>query len=196
MLVWIAALRCEVKPIIDYYHLKKSNQHRAFDLYINADYCCVVSGIGQTASAAATAWVAALNKSEQAIAWINIGIAGTAQDSVGSIFWMDKIMSLNTEPCSPVPINNNSIESRSCFTLDNPSTDYKPDLLFDMEASAFFTTATQFSAIELVHCLKVISDNQNQPPQRNKAKISQLIQQNMAKIDAFANDLQHLKINQ
>ncbi|MCP4490812.1 MAG: hypothetical protein GY820_26385 [Gammaproteobacteria bacterium] len=196
MLIWVAALSCEVKPIIDYYRLQKSTQHCRFDLYHKDNICCVVSGIGQNAVAAATAWVAALNISQPVIAWINIGIAGTAQDEVGSIFWVDKILSHNAATYCPVPLLKSNIASRSCFTLGEPSTDYKPGLLYDMEASAFFTTATQVSTTELVHCLKIISDNKNHPPQRDKAKISQLIQQNIDRIDTFANNLLQLKTKQ
>ncbi len=196
MLIWVAALRCEAKPIIDYYRLKKSNQHRRFDLYYKDNISCVVSGIGQSAVAAATAWVATLQVSQAAIAWINIGIAGAAHDEVGSIFWVDQILSENSEPCHPEPLHKNSITPRSCFTLDEPSTDYRSELLYDMEANAFFTAATQFSTTELVHCLKVVSDNKNHPPQRNKAKISLLIQQNMSMIDAFASNLLILKTRQ
>ncbi len=196
MLIWVVALHCEAKPVIDYYRLEKSTQHRKFDLYHNDSICCVVSGIGQSAAAAATAWVATLHISQPVLAWINIGIAGAAQDEVGSLFWVDQILSQHAAPCYPIALFESNIVSRGCFTLDDSSTDYKPDLLYDMEASAFFAAATQFSATELVHCLKVISDNNNHPPQRNKAKVSHLIQQNIDRIDAFANNLLQLKTRQ
>ncbi|MCP3689197.1 MAG: hypothetical protein GY784_12370 [Gammaproteobacteria bacterium] len=196
MLIWVAALRCEAKPVIDYYRLEKSTHHRRFSLYHNDRFCCVVSGVGKSAVMQATAWAAALQVSQPAIAWINIGTAGAEQDEVGSVFWVEQILSPHADPCFPAPLLNHDISARSCFTLDGPSTDYKPELLYDMEASAFFMAASRFSASELIHCLKVISDNKNHPLQRDKATVSRLIQQNMARIDAFANSLMQLKTKQ
>ena len=57
MLVWVVAMHCEAKPVIDYYRLKKSRIDHAFDLYRGDQMLCVISGIGKTAVAAASAWV-------------------------------------------------------------------------------------------------------------------------------------------
>ncbi len=192
MLIWVSALRCEAKPVIDYYRLKKSADHRAFDLYQNNDIVCIVSGIGKTAVAAATAWAAALFHANSNMAWINLGSAGSASDPVGSLFWINKITEQPDLYYAPVPTFNTDLESRSCMTLNEPGSDYHSDHLFDMEASAFFTTATRFSSTKLVHCLKVISDNRNQPPLRDKAAISLLIQNHIEAIANFAEKLQTL----
>jgi len=189
MLIWVSALHCEAKPVIDYYRLKKSADHHAFDLYQNEDIACVVSGIGKIAVAAATGWVAALFHDRSNIVWINLGSAGADKDAVGEIFWIHKISDFSDRHYFPVPTFKTGFESRSCLTLDQASTDYHQDCLLDMEASAFFSTATRFSSAELVQCLKVISDNQHQPPSRNKAVLSHLIQSQIESITAFAEKL-------
>jgi hypothetical protein len=61
-----------------------------------------------------------------------------------------------------------------------------------MEASAFFDTATRFSSVELVHCLKVISDTPSQQIGRDKARISKLINQHIAQLAGFAKLLEDL----
>lgn len=195
MLIWVIALHCEAKPIIDLYRLKKSSRYRTFDLYENNHMQCVISGIGKTSAAAATAWVGALNHRATSTVWINLGIAGAATQPVGEIFWLHKITdpSLNRR-YYPIPIFPKHLKSIACISLDQPDNDYDRESVYDMEASAFFATATRFSSGEQVHCLKVISDNQQQAIKLDKPGVSQLIQQKSSIIHDFTQNL--LKLNQ
>ena len=193
MLIWVAALHCEAKPIIDYYRLKKSPHHRAFDLYQNDSMQCVISGIGKTSSAAATAWIAALNHQQVSIGWINLGIAGAAEKIIGDIFRLNKITdNQHNRNHYPVPTFASGLPSTSCITLDQASNDYHADAIFDMEASGFFATATRFSTAELVHCIKIISDNRQRQTGFDKPAISKLIQDQLEVITDFAQKLQAL----
>lgn len=193
MLIWIAALHCEAKPVIDFYRLKKLPASRGFDLYQNDDICCVISGIGKISAAASTAWVAALQPPQTSIAWINIGIAGAANHEIGSAFWINKITCQSTQQhYYPVPTFTSGFNTSTCTTLNEPSSEYQSESLFDMEASGFFSTATRFSSAELIHCLKIVSDNQHQQTGRDKAAISELINQHIESIDSFARRLQAL----
>ena len=78
MLIWVSALHCEAKPVIDFYRLKKSHDDNAFDLYRGDNMACIISGTGKVASSAACAWIAARYEDEASIAWINLGTAGAA----------------------------------------------------------------------------------------------------------------------
>ncbi len=60
-----------------------------------------------------------------------------------------------------------------------------------MEAHAFLTMTLIFSPPYLCQSIKIISDNSESPPTRNKAKISQLIADNMQQISEFADLLHH-----
>jgi hypothetical protein len=196
MLVWVAALHCEAKPIIDFYHLKKSLSHHAFDLYQLGNIECVVSGMGKNACAAATAWVAALNHDCGSIAWINIGTAGSAQHDIGTALLIHKITEDGTgRHFYPVPSVNSEFESAHCRTLNQPGTDYHPEQLYDMEASAFFDTATRFSSAELVQVIKVVSDNPAYQTGTNKVAISELINRQIQPVVRLANDLQAINEN-
>ena len=193
MLVWVAALHCEAKPIIDYYRLRKSASHHAFDVYQGDNMLCIISGIGKNAAASAVAWIAGLYRSEASIAWINIGTAGSASHEIGTPLWVCKI----SEPASkrhfyPIPLINSGLQIAQCQTLEQPSIDYHPDQIYDMEASALFEAATRFSSAELVHCLKIISDNPTQQTGRNKARISEIIHQHIAQFAGFAESLMAL----
>jgi hypothetical protein len=191
MLIWVAALHCEAKPIIDFYHLKKSQSHHAFDLYQQGNIECVVSGMGKNASAAATAWVAALNHDSRSIAWINIGTAGSAQHDIGTALLIHKIT--DEEPGRhfyPVPSINSEFEPAHCHTRNQPGIDYHPEQLYDMEASAFFDTASRFSSAELVQVVKVVSDNPSYQTGKNKVAISELINRHIQPLARLALDLQ------
>lgn len=195
MLIWVAALHCEAKPIIDFYRLKKSPHHRAFDLYHNGSMQCVISGIGKTASAAATAWVAALNHPQASICWINLGTAGAASAPVGEIFWLNKITdSQSNRHYFPVPTFVSKLQSRACISLDQPGEKYHHEAIYDMEASAFFATATRFSTAELVHSLKIISDNHHHQTGYDKTSVSELIRSQLESINGLVEKLQ--KLNQ
>ena len=79
MLIWVCALHCEAKPVIDFYRLKKSHDDTAYDLYRGQDMACIVSGPGKLASAAATAWIAGRQQQTASLTWINLGCAGAAE---------------------------------------------------------------------------------------------------------------------
>jgi adenosylhomocysteine nucleosidase len=193
MIIWVAALHCEAKPVIDYFRLKKSHAHHAFDVYQGDSMCCIVSGIGKLNSAAATAWIAAINRQSRSIAWINIGTAGSESHAIGSAWWVNKITDIESNRRSyPVPLIDSKIPTEHCLTHSQVDNEYHSQFLSDMEASAFFDTATRFSSAELVHCIKVISDNKDTPCTQNKNQVSQLIQQNMTLIAEFSQALERL----
>ena len=193
MLIWVIALHCEAKPVIDFYRLKKTPDHHGFDLYQNENMQCVITGIGKINAAAATAWIAALNQHQASLAWINLGTAGGAEYEPGRIFWVSKISQQNaSKHLFPVPTFTSGFSTSACISLDEPSTDYHDTQIYDMEASAFFAIATRFSSAEQVHCLKVISDNKQLKTGQNRTAISNLISPHMSDIDVFVTKLQAL----
>ena len=149
MLIWVCALHCEAKPVIDFYRLKKSHAETAFDLYQGDKMACIISGTGKIASAAATAWAAA-KFNDEPVVWINLGIAGAAEHPVGSIFLVTQVIDPDSgQNYYPVTVTSSSLDTISCISLNQPSLDYHPRHLFDMEASGFFDSALRFSTAEL-----------------------------------------------
>ena len=194
MLIWVCALHCEAKPVIDYYRLKKSHEERAFDLYRGDDMLCIVTGIGKLASAAACAWVAARCDNEAALAWINLGVAGAAEHELGTLFLVNKIVDAdNGQSYYPAPAVNTSLTASACLTLSLPSDEYRDDTLFDMEASGFIYSALRFSSAELTQSLKIVSDNRRQQTGKNRQQVSELVQANIESIERQAAGLQRLK---
>jgi hypothetical protein len=176
MLIWVAALHCEAKPVIDYYRLRKLPGGQAFDVYRGDGMACVVSGPGKLASAAACAWIAAACGDEPALAWINLGTAGAAEHEIGSTFRLLKITDGDSgKHYYPVAVAGDRLEIASCLTLGQPCSDYREDCLFDMEASGFMHAALYFSSAELVQAIKIVSDNRREACGKDRPRISALI---------------------
>ncbi len=190
MLIWVSALHCEAKPVIDYYRLKKSHDDSAFDLYRGDDMLCIISGVGKIASAAACAWIAARYDHEASIAWINLGIAGSGQHALGTAFSLNQIIDADSgQRYYPVPCAGSLLPGSACLTLSQPGEDYREDTLFDMEASGFIYSALRFSSAELTQGIKIVSDNHEHKTGKNRQQVSDLIHQNIEAIDQQASDL-------
>lgn len=192
MLVWVCALHCEAKPVIDFYRLKKSPDKTNFDLYRNSDMGCIVSGIGRNNMTLAISWANTQFNQNSNLCWINLGIAGHQNLAIGTGVL---ISTASQEESSETIYTQTKIrhpfESKPVISLTREKTDYDEVALFDMETYTFLQTTSKFTSLELCQSIKVISDNRDTPPTRNKAEISQLIADNMNEISEFANLLQN-----
>jgi len=193
MLIWVAALHCEAKPVIDYYRLRKSAADRAFDVYRGDEIACIVSGPGKLASASACAWIAAACAQHPALAWFNLGTAGAAEHEIGSAFHLNKIVDADSgERYYPVTTAAAGFPGSECLTLGQPSYDYCKDCLFDMEASGFMHAALCFSSAELIRSVKVISDNRRRQCGNNRQQVSDLVYGHIEQIAGEAEALAEL----
>lgn len=190
MLIWVSALHCEAKPVIDFYRLKKSHEDNAFDLYRGDNMACIISGIGKLASAAASAWIAARYEDAASIAWINLGIAGAASHELGSIFALNQVIDADSgQRYYPAPGADSTLPGYACLTLGQPSEDYREHQLYDMEASGFMHSTLRFSSAELTQSIKIVSDNQQHKTGKDRPRISALIHQHIELIDQQASSL-------
>ena len=190
MLIWVCALHCEAKPVIDFYRLKKSHDDNAYDLYRNQDMICIVSGPGKLASAAATAWIAAREQASGSLAWINLGTAGAAGHEIGALFQLHQVIDADSEQrYYPVITEKPVLEGHAGLCLSQPSTDYREQYLYDMESSGFMQSALRFSSAELIRCVKIVSDNRREQTGRNRRRVSELVERHIASIDAQARAL-------
>jgi hypothetical protein len=73
---------------------------------------------------------------------------------------------------------------------------YPETALCDMEASAFYETAARFSTGELIHCLKIISDNDSSRTENiNPQHVSLMIAEHLGNINQIVGLLTQLAIN-
>ncbi len=174
----LTALPCEAKPIVDQFRLKRLMSESAFTIYARDNLTLTVSGIGKNSMAAAVAYTHLLFGKQSNSVWLNIGVAGHKEASTGTPFLVQKVSDADTgqnhyptfivhQPCKTLPL----------ITFSTPQTSYPKNSLCDMEASAFFETASRFSTSELIQCLKIISDNQeNSADKVNPKQVSLLIE--------------------
>lgn len=187
------ALPCEAEPIIQYFKLTGLKQFDLFRIYLSKDKqtSLTITGTGKlNASSAVSYHHACLNTSAGDI-WLNVGIAGHASIPVGEARLINKITDNQDKSCwYPQIIFKPPCDSAPLITLDNPSTDYQ-NTLIDMEASGFYQMALRLGTAELIHCLKIISDNHDQPTSSvNADNVKKLI---AAQIETIENILDLLK---
>lgn len=189
-----AALPCEAKPLVEHFKLKKNTHVQPFAVYLNQDICLTVTGLGKSAMAAGVAYSQALFASVEYPVLVNIGIAGHKDHAVGDLFLIDKITDADSlKSYYPPLVFPPPCPTANIQTVSRPQLIYDRHCLCDMEASAFYETALRFSTGELIHCLKVISDNELSPAENIQPKqVEALIAAHIATIEIVVAELNRL----
>lgn len=196
MINFVIAHHAEATPLIRQYKLKKINGKQPFPTFATEKHQLIISGTGKSNSAAATSWLASSEKFSQFATdgvWVNFGIAGHLNHSIGTLRCANKITEHTTgHVWFPVQIKS-IIGSCQVLTTDNICHLYQPDCLHEMEACGFYRTALRFSTAELTQCVKIVSDNAEQPVDRiDKKQISELISDQLQIIDRYISYLDEL----
>ncbi len=163
-LLIVTAMLCEARPVMDRLKLKGEPAGEPFRLYRREDVALVISGMGKAAAAAATAWAAERIGREGPLAFLNFGSAGHGHFATGEVFVAQEVLDQGSgrkwfpplvfdRPCPAAPVT----------TVDRIETVFEGQALYEMEASGFMETAQRFTTAELVHCVKFVSDNSDEP---------------------------------
>ncbi|MBC8377593.1 MAG: hypothetical protein H8E62_00305 [Planctomycetes bacterium] len=189
-----AALPCEAKPLVEHFSLKKDTTVQPFAVYLNNEMCLTVTGLGKSAMAAGVAYTQALFAGNSHPVLVNIGIAGHKDHAVGSLFLIDKITDFDSRKSHYPPlVFTPPCPTANIQTASRPQLVYERGHLFDMEASAFYETAVRFSTGELIHCLKIISDNELSPAENIHPKqVVALIAKHVVTIENLLTELSRL----
>ena len=156
------ALACEAKPLIAHFGLKKLPPPNVFDIYQHESIVLSITGVGKANMAAGVAYTLATVKAPTHPILINIGIAGHRSAALGSLFAAEKISDFDSaRHYFPQLLPHGLCATLPLETVSQPRQDYAPDILYDMEASAFYEIAVRFTTSELILTLKVVSDNQD-----------------------------------
>tara|TARA_B110000967_G_scaffold207534_1_gene257151 strand:+ start:524 stop:1366 length:843 start_codon:yes stop_codon:yes gene_type:complete len=158
----IVAHGLEAKALVRMLELERHHVSSEFVEYSNSNKLhLLVSGIGKEAITAAVTYLGEQQASDsgEIRAWLNIGIAGHRDASLGNAWLGNKITDQSSGACAYPPQLIEGIEVGSVVTVDEPENSYPLDAAYEMEASAFYAEATKYSTAELVQVFKVISDN-------------------------------------
>ncbi|QWF70722.1 hypothetical protein KEF85_15585 [Methylomonas paludis] len=158
------ALQAEAKPLIQHLGLKKSVETHPFTIYTSHDTVLVLTGMGKIAMAGAVGYAMAKFAQGFSPIMLNIGIAGHRQHDLGACYLADKILNTATGRTfyPQFPFRHN-ITTTKVLSFAKPQADYSDDGLYDMEAAGFYEIAARFSTSELIHCIKIVSDNRETP---------------------------------
>ena len=195
MLHFFCALFCESKPIIEFYNLHKLEEFNSFPIYQSKDkdITLTITGVGKTNAISAVEYHHESIKTSENDIWLNIGIAGHKSINVGEALLVNKITDSENKKCwYPQIVFKPPCDSIDLLSINSPSTEYKA-CLFDMEAAGFYQIAIKFGTAELVHCLKIVSDNNKKSISKiNKDNVDFIIRNNLDIIEKLSINLKIL----
>ncbi len=191
---FVVALPAEAKSVVQRYHLKRQHDITAFEIYRHDEVSLIICGVGKINAAAATAFLGSMIPAGKNHLWINYGIAGHEVFPLGKLLIGEKITDVSTqESWYPPLINLKNIAGSQITTVEIPQTHYPKNSLVEMEASGFIPTARRFSSSELVHCIKVVSDNKQQSTiQINAERIKQICSENLGELENIITHIRRL----
>ena len=193
---WVIALPSEARPIISAFKLSKTDDEAVFPIYKNevSGQLLIISGVGQMNAAAATSYICGRYNFPPWVAWINIGIAGYAEEPLGRLFQVAKVINESeTRVAYPGFRLSKLVPLTTLITREQPSNDYKTDALYDMEGLTFAELASRFSCNELTFLFKVVSDsNAKQLRQIKPLYVEKLLTQNMHTIFLLVDEVKEL----
>jgi nucleoside phosphorylase len=189
MLHILCALKHEARPIIEHYRLIHDGSVLSFITYCNDNEAITltITGVGKHAAAEGTRFVADFYHAGANDAWLNVGIAGHKRMPIGTLALANKITDAESQqvwyPRLPFPTSLNTLP---LTTVNEPEVDYEDNDMIDMEAAGFFRCASEHAAPGLIHCLKIISDNEaHRTDQISKQTIRELISSNIPEIENY-----------
>jgi len=181
----VVALPPEAKPINRHLGLTRDNRHDNYPLFRNDHISLVISGYGTKNAAAATAWLHQITGVRTDDIWVNLGIAGHHSHALGEAFLAHSIQDVATGDSWAIGSGAKLMHpTEKVYTVAKPDTSYTLDGLVDMEASGFYRSALKCTSSDRIYCLKVISDNRDNPTEHINGKmVSQLIRGHLDLLD-------------
>ena len=186
---FVVAFKGEAQQLIDFYQLAKVEE-TPYPLFRNHQHSLIISGLGRDrAVSATTALHQVTNKPN--LGWMNLGIAGHGSIEIGEALIAGKITDdSSNESFYPPQIFEHSFAVSCLQTCSKPCSNYQPDLGYDMEAHAFYKTASKFSIRELVQVIKIVSDNPDYDlNQVNPKGVPAMIERHLEEIDALVKQI-------
>ena len=194
----VVALQPEARPIIDHFSLTARSDCEPFGVFSGDGIRLIVSGIGKVASAAAAGFLFHSGGCLRDEAWLNVGIAGHADLPVGSARLAHKITD-NSSSANwyPPRVLDASCPTGEVRCVERAEQEFAGNALYEMESAGVVPTCIRFATSELVHVLKIVSDNNNSPAdQISRQRIRVLVGQQVPLIEDLIRSLRHLSERQ
>ncbi len=191
MLNIVVAWMAEARPLVEHFRLKPMSKKYGFRIFRNAEMNLVVTGQGRAACAAGCAWLQAVVAADAGQPWLNVGIAGHRQMAIGSVVLAEQVVDAATGKYWRLPFSVDDIPSAGLLTVPVPDTSYRRREVVEMEASGFVEVVLRFTDRENITCLKVISDNADNPTDAfEPAQATRLIEANLDALEQVIEKLE------
>jgi len=190
----VVAMPAEARPLIEFFNLRKSGSLSSSKVFAGEGVWLVISGVGARAARLAVERLSSRTGPYVDRCWVNVGVAGHADHELGRAFLAAKIEDATTgRSWSPQVDFPHGLPTAEVRTVARPEQRYDEDVLYDMEAAAFYETAIRFSPREKVHVLKIVSDNLRRPVETVTAEAaSQLVNQQLPAVERLLTQLERL----
>ena len=160
MIVTLCALPSEAAPLLEQWDLSRHRIEAPFTCYADDTRLLAVTGIGASKALFALGWLAH-RLTGQPLAVLNVGIAGHRSRPIGDAVLAHSVgWEATNERWYPAICFNHELPTSAVLSVATPSEDYPADTCLDMEAGPLFSAAFRLTSAELVHSLKIVSDNQ------------------------------------
>ncbi len=190
-LILLVALKAEAKPLIRAFGLQRLQPDADFPCYVNGPLTLVLTGPGPQAAGKATRFSLDLAATD-ACCWINLGVAGHAELSLGDCLLAERIIEdasareWRLHPPSRTP----GLRLSPLHCVAQPETDYAGTGGYDMESAAIADALSQLGLLPRLQVLKVVSDNPDHPARGISARmVSELIEAQLPVIQSLINRL-------
>jgi len=184
----VTAMTAEARPLVDEFQLSALPQ-RGLNAWIGDGVCLLQTGMGAQRAAARIDTLLSVQSGINA--FVNVGIAG-GNHPLGSVVLADTIIDNSTGKqwfphLPPHPVASD-LANCAVISVAEPSSDYRNDSVFDMEAAAVIKIASQHTDLSRIQAIKVVSDNHDQPLSNFSVKdVSPLMQNTLPGVHALVN---------
>lgn len=192
---FITAFIQEAIPLIEELELIKEEISSPFILFQNKKHRLVISGMGAQNMSLAVSFLHGIYPCTQT-PWLNLGLCGHGNAELGDALHIAKCQDPQSgKTIYPPQLFSTSFPKAILHTVDQPTTEYKTDLAYDMEGMAYFETANRFAPPELVQAVKIVSDNPQNPfSQFKKKQTSTLISPHIPEILSLISSMEDLAL--
>lgn len=188
MIHLVVALGPEAAGLAEIFGLRRARSaDEPFPLFTGADARLVVSGVGRTRAAEATAHLRS-RFDDQAAVWLNVGVAAHRDLPLGSVVVAHKVEEEATSGVwYPGLVAEPELPTATVRTVDRPIAAPADAAVYEMEASGFLATALGWTTSGAVAVIKVISDHGVEAPARlGRAEVKGLLAASAAAVRTHA----------
>lgn len=191
----VVAMPSEARLVVEHFHLSKISGCLPFRTFVGRNVSLVVSGVGKQKVMEATRFLIRIAHASPCDAWLNLGIAGHKQLPLETPVLAHKaIDAASGRAFFPMFVfKQMPCQTQVVKTVEKPELHYPDDCVYDMEASGFCQTLSGGALLELVHVLKIISDNKTEAVSRiSRKRIWDLFAVNMPLIGYIVEALKNV----